>query len=157
MQAHCTVKHDVVVATGGGRDLHADIYTPANPNGAGILMIHGGGWRQGSKEMLPSQADAYCRWGFTCVATEYRLTPESPWPAQIHDVKAALRWMRANAEMLGIEKDRIAAHGNSAGAHLALLLGGTPGHELFEGDGGNAAESTAVQGIVAIFPPVEFY
>ena len=66
-------------------------------NGAGVLMIHGGGWRMGSKDMMPPQATALARAGFTCAAIEYRLTPEAPWPAQIHDVKAAMRWFRANA------------------------------------------------------------
>lgn len=131
----------VKVAHGGGRDLHADIYRPEQANGAGVLMIHGGGWRMGSKDMLPPQAGALAGHGFTCVAVEYRLTPESPWPAQIHDVKAAMRWFRANAAGLGVDPDKIAVVGNSAGGHLALMLAGTPAVAEFEGDGGNAASA----------------
>ena len=151
------VERDVVVATGGGRDLHADVYRPAEPNGAGVLMIHGGGWREGSKDMLPPQANVLGRHGFTCVAVEYRLTPESPWPAQIHDAKAAMRWFRANAEGLGVQSDRIAVSGNSAGGHLALMLAGTVGAPAFEGEGGNPGVDTAVAAVIAVYPPVLFH
>jgi acetyl esterase/lipase len=150
------LERDIAFGTGGGRELRCDVYRPARPNGAGVLMLHGGGWRQGSKAMLPPQAAVYCRAGFTCVASAYRLTPEAPWPAQIHDVKAALRWFRAEAARLGVEPARIAAHGNSAGAHLALLLAGTPGHAAFEGEGGNAGVDTSVAAVVAVYPPVGF-
>jgi len=70
------------------------------------------------------------------VACEYRLSGEAAWPAQIHDVKAAVRWMRANADRLGIDPDKICVTGNSAGAHLALMLGCDT--DEFEGAGGNA-------------------
>lgn len=148
---------DVVVARGGDRDLRADVYRPKAPNGAGVLMIHGGGWRMGSRRMLPPQATALAGRGFTCVAVEYRLLPEAPWPAQIHDVKAAMRWFRANAATLGVDADRLAVHGNSAGGHLALLLAGTVGHAEFEGDGGNLGVSTEAAAVVAVYPPVAFH
>jgi acetyl esterase/lipase len=151
------VRKDVVFGTAGDRDLHCDIYKPAKGNGIGILMVHGGGWRRGSKDMLPPQAEVYCEWGFTCVATEYRLTPESPWPAQIHDVKAALRWMRASADEFDIDPSRIAIHGNSAGAHLSLLAAGTPGVDAFEGEGGNPGVDTSIQAVVVVYPPTAFY
>jgi acetyl esterase/lipase len=147
---------DIAFGTGGGRELRCDVYRPRRPNGVGLLMIHGGGWRQGSKAMLPPQAAVYCDQGFTCVACEYRLTPEAHWPAQIHDVKAAVRWFRANAARLGVDAGRIAVHGNSAGAHLALLLAGTVGHSTFEGDGGNAGVDTSVAAVIAVYPPVGF-
>lgn len=152
-----SVEHDVVVASGGGRDLHADIYRPTEPNGAGVLMIHGGGWRMGSKDMMPPQASALAGYGFTCAAIEYRLTPEAPWPAQIHDVKAAMRWFRASAGALGLDADRLAVLGNSAGGHLALLLAGTVGHPTFEGEGGNPGVDTAVAAVIAVYPPVLFH
>ena len=90
------------------------------------------------------------------MAGEYRLTPESAWPAQIHDVKAAVRWMRANAAMLRIDPTRIAAEGHSAGAHLALLAAGTPGMAEFEGEGGNPDVSSALAAVVGVYPPVVF-
>ncbi len=151
------IEQDVAVGTGGGRDLHADIYRPAQANGAGVLMVHGGGWRMGSKAMLPPQAVVLAGLGFACVAIEYRLLPEAPWPAQIHDVKAAMRWFRANAKSLGVDPSRIAVSGNSAGGHLALLLAGTVGHAAFEGDGGNSGVDTSVAAVIAVYPPVSFH
>ena len=150
-------EENAVVGNSGGRELHADIYRPTDANGAGILLIHGGGWRMGSKGMMPPQANALMKRGFTCAAVEYRLTPEAPWPAQIHDVKAAMRWFRANADYLGVQSDRIAVLGNSAGGHLALMLAGTAGHAEFEGEGGNPGVDTSVAAVIAIYPPVVFY
>jgi acetyl esterase/lipase len=97
------------------------------------------------------------REGFVCVAAEYRLLGESPWPAAIHDVKAALRWMRAHASALGIDPERIAVQGNSAGAHLALLAAGTPGKPEFEGDGGNPGVPTALAAAIGIYAPTVFH
>jgi acetyl esterase/lipase len=156
MTEEYTCDSDIVFGSGGSRDLRLDVYRPREPNRAGVLMLHGGGWRQGSKSMLPAQAAVYARWGFTCVAAEYRLTPEAPWPAQIQDVKAALRWFRANADSLSVDPVRIAVHGNSAGAHLALLLAGTAGHAAFEGSGGHEGVDTSVAAVVAVYPPVGF-
>ena len=112
---------DIVVGEGGGRDLKADLYRPETPNGAGVLAIHGGGWRMGDREMMPPQCDALASVGFTCLAIEYRLTPEAPWPAQLHDVKTAMRWFRLSGEDLGIRDDGFGVLGNSAGDM------GTPG------------------------------
>ncbi|MEJ2130750.1 MAG: alpha/beta hydrolase [Gammaproteobacteria bacterium] len=152
------VRNDEVYGRGGGRDLLCDIYTPdSSPNGAGVLMVHGGGWRRGDRAMLVDQAQQLVAKGFTCVACEYRLTPESDWPAQIHDVKAALRWFRANAQSSGVDTDKIAVFGSSAGAHLALLLAATPGKVEFEGDGGNPRVPAHVAAAVAIYPPTIFF
>ena len=154
MADRITLEEHTVVGTGDGRDLHADVYRPRNPNGAGVLMIHGGGWRKGSKAMMTPQASALAIRGFTCVAPEYRLMPRAAWPAQIHDVKTAMRWFRGNAPSLGVDASRIAVLGNSAGGHLALLLAGTVGHAEFEGDGGNRGIDTSPVAVVAVYPPV---
>ena len=122
-----------------------------------VLMIHGGGWRTGSKDMVAGQADVLAQHGFTCLACEYRLNPEAPWPAQIHDVKTAMRWFRVNATQLGVDPARIAAHGNSAGGHLALLLAGTVGNGKFEGEGGHPGADTSVAAVIAVYPAVSFY
>jgi len=97
------------------------------------------------------------RLGYVCVATEYRLSGESKWPAQIQDVKACLRWMRANAERLGIDPAKITVSGNSAGAHLALMVAGTPDVAEFEGDGGNAGAATDVAACISIYGPALLY
>ena len=96
--------------------------------------------------------------GYVAVGSEYRLSGpegEARWPAHIHDVKAAARWMRASAEALRIDPDNIGCVGYSAGAHLALILSGTGAmsYPELEGTGGNSAVSSAVQACVAVFPP----
>ena len=102
--------------------------------------------------------------GFTAVAVEYRLTGEAPWPAQLHDVKRAIRHVRANANALGVDPDRIVLQGHSAGAHLALLAAGTaddpawdpPGSEYGTGAGAPGDEvSCAVAAVVAFYPPTD--
>jgi len=151
------VERGVVFGTGGGRDLKCDVYTPqGGGNGTGVLVLYGGGWRIGDRSRMEPACLSLARRGFVCVAGEYRLTPEAPWPAQIHDVKAAIRWMRANAGRLGIDPDKIAAEGHSAGAHLTLLAAGTPGVTAFEGDGGNAGVSSALAAAVGVYPPTVF-
>jgi acetyl esterase/lipase len=161
MTSSCTVEHDIPFGhtgpNGTGRPLHCDIYQPTGPRlGIGVLLVHGGGWREGSREMVIGQAEALAAQGFTCVACEYRLTPEAPWPAQLQDVKCAVRFMRASAGTLGIDPTRICALGNSAGAHLVLMLGGAPGNADYEGEGGHASESSAVSAIIAVYAPTVF-
>jgi acetyl esterase/lipase len=122
-----------------------------------VLLIHGGGWIQGDRTQLRGYGILLGRIGYTCVACEYRLAPQAKWPAQIHDVKAALRWMRANAERLVVDPAKIAVSGNSAGGHLSLILAGTPGVAEFEGEGGNAGVSTDVAACIAFYAPALLY
>jgi acetyl esterase/lipase len=148
-----TIENDVVFGKGGGRDLKCDIYHPPNTatSRPGLLLIHGGGWRTGDRSQLRYYGIQLARYGFVGVACEYRLTGEALWPAQIQDVKAALRWMRANAGKLGIDAEKICVTGNSAGAHLALMLGcETP---EFEGQGGSPDVSSDCAAITAVYPP----
>ncbi len=153
------IETDVVFSSGSGRELRCDVYTPPGRDGAapGVLLLHGGGWRRGERGAMRGYGIRLARHGYVCVASEYRLTPEAPWPAQIHDVKAAIRWMRAQAGQLRVDPERMAIQGSSAGAHLALLAAGTPGLAEFEGDGGHAAEPTAVAAVVGIYTPTVFH
>jgi acetyl esterase/lipase len=157
--ADISIREDVVYGRGGGRDLKCDVYAAEGAAGLrpGVLLVHGGGWQRGSKDMMKEFALRLGGAGYVCIAPEYRLTPESPWPAQIHDVKAAIRWTRANAAELGIDPTRIAAQGSSAGAHLVLLAAATPGLAEFEGDGGNAGVGAELAAVVGIYPPVAFF
>lgn len=151
------IEEGVVFGTGGGRELRCDVVTPEGAeNAPAVLVLYGGGWRMGERGRVREHCLALARRGFVAVAGEYRFTPESPWPAQIHDVKANIRWMRANAAALRIDPNRIAAEGHSAGAHLALLAAGTPGLAEFEGEGGNPGISSALAAVAAIYPPVAF-
>lgn len=95
--------------------------------------------------------------GYTCVASEYRLVPESLWPAQLHDVKAALRWMRAHAAALQVNAERIGVLGNSAGGHLGLMLAGTPGIADFAGEGGHREVAEHIAALVAFYPATLLY
>lgn len=152
---HVSIEEHLVIGSGGGRELQADVFTPPADlaNGAGILLVHGGGWVNGDRAQLRGYGILLGRIGYTCVACEYRLSGEASWPAQIHDVKAALRWMRANAARLGIDPAKIAVSGNSAGGHLSLIVAGTPGLPEFEGDGGNPGVSTDVAACIAFYAP----
>lgn len=151
------VENHVVFGTGGGRDLHCDLYRPAQPNGIGLLLLHAGSWRRGSKDTMRPQAEMLAKHGYTCMASEYRLLDESPWPAQIQDVKAAFRWFRSHATDLAVSPDRLGVLGNSAGAHMALLLSGSHGVTDFDGEGIDSNISTDVAICVAFYPPTRFY
>jgi pectinesterase len=149
------IQENVVYGTGGGRDLLCDLFTPPDTrrDRSAILLIHGGGWQNGDRGQLRGYGIQLARYGFLCVAPEYRLSGESAWPAQLHDVKAALRWLRANADALGVDADKIAVSGNSAGAHLALMLAATPNVPVFDGKGGHPEVSSSCAAVVAIYPP----
>jgi acetyl esterase/lipase len=153
-----SIETDVVFGTGGGRELRCDVYTPPGEASGRpcVILVHGGAWRIGDRTQLRGYGILLGRAGYVCVAPEYRLTPESPWPAQIHDVNAAIRWVRANAERLGTDPDRIAIEGNSAGAHLALLAAGTPSVEEWQGEGGNPGIATHVAAAIGIYTPTLF-
>ena len=154
-----TVEYDVVFGRGGGRDLKCNVYMPPQQGSArpAVLLIHGGGWVSGDRSQLHGYGILLGRIGYVCVATEYRLAGEAKWPAQLHDVKAALRWMRANAGRLGIDPGKISVEGNSAGAHLSLMMAGTQNVAVFEGEGGNAGMPTDVAASVAFYAPAQLY
>src|ERR1700686_2455640 len=121
------VEKDVVFGRGGDTDLHCDIYRP--PAGTekrmALIHLHGGGFRGGSKADLPDKVAPITALGYVSIGAQYRLSGVAKWPAQIADVKAAIRWTRANAGSLGIDPKRIAVVGYSAGGHLALSAAGT--------------------------------
>lgn len=152
-----TIENDVVFGSTGSRDLKCDIYRPPveGDRRPGVLLVHGGAWRSGDRSQLRYYGIQLARYGFVGVACEYRLSGEAHWPAQIHDVKAALRWVRARADQLGIDEAKICATGNSAGAHLALMLGCDA--DMFEGEGGNMNVSSRCAAISAIYPPTRVY
>jgi acetyl esterase/lipase len=152
-----TVENNVVFGTTGSRDLKCDIYHPPikGTNRPGVLLIHGGAWQSGDRSQLRYYGIQLARYGFVGVACEYRLSGEAPWPAQIYDVKAALRFMRAKANELGLDESKICVTGNSAGAHLALMLGCN--NTAFEGNGGHAGISSRCAAISAIYPPTRVY
>jgi acetyl esterase/lipase len=154
LEDRVTTREGVVFGTGGGRDLRCDIFLPppAVKNGAGVLLVHGGGWSQGDRSQLKGYGILLGRRGYTCISSEYRLTGEALWPAQIEDVKCALRYFRANAGDLGVDPDRIVVSGNSAGGHLSLMAAAAA-PDSFEGSGGNAGVSSSVAAAISFYPP----
>jgi acetyl esterase/lipase len=149
------VEPDVVYGKGADTDLHLDIYKPtgsANKRMA-IVHFHGGGFTGGNKNGLAARLQTMSARGYVNVAAQYRLAANGAarWPAQIEDVKAAIRWTRANASRLGIEPARIAVAGYSAGGHLALFAAATANRSEFEGKGGNAGVPTDVAACLAYY------
>jgi acetyl esterase/lipase len=148
---------DVTYANASGLDLKLDIYRPEGPSKrAAILYFHGGGWRGGSREGMRNHARAMAAYGYVGLPAQYRLLGQAPFPAQIEDVKTAVRWARAHAGDLDIDPGRIILWGSSAGAHLSLLAAGAPNHARFEGKGWEG-HSSAVSAVIAEHPPVEFH
>lgn len=150
--AHAEIEHseDLVYAKYGDRGLTLDLYKPKGSKELlpAIVCLHGGGWRTGSKESFSRVARAFAEEGYVAVSINYRLSEEAQFPAHIMDCKAAVRWLRANADKYGIDPDRIGATGHSAGGHLAALLATSGGVAELEGDGGNAKFSSTIQAAV---------
>jgi len=152
------IRRDVIFSEAAGRPLKLDIYRPkAGGNGAAVLLLHGGGWSRGSKDMLAPHATALAEQGFVAIASEYRLTGEARFPAQIHDTKRAIRWVRSQAGELGFDPDKLCLEGHSAGAHLVLLAAGTPDDARLDPPEGAGGVSAAVAAVAAVYPPVLFH
>ncbi|MCM1163576.1 MAG: alpha/beta hydrolase [Muribaculaceae bacterium] len=133
----------------GDRDLHVDIYRPDdNKTYPALIMIHGGGWNSGDKTLQQPMAKMIAAQGYVTIPVEYRLIPEALFPAGLNDIKTVVRWARKNAALYGIDPDKIALSGCSAGAQLATLVGVTNGSKLHEGDGEWADTSSDVQAVI---------
>ena len=133
-----------------------DLYLPEEvTNPPLIVWVHGGAWRTGSKERMP--IGGMLEHGFAVASLNYRLSPIASFPAQAHDIKAAIRWLRAHDETYGYRDDEIALAGASAGGHLAALVGLTNEHAELEGDVGDFTdESSRVSAIVDFYGPTNF-
>jgi acetyl esterase/lipase len=117
---------NVVYETLGKRELHLDVLLPTFLKGAKmpvVVLVHGGGWRSGNKDMERYMASVYALNGIAAVCVEYRLSMEALYPAAIQDIKTALRWVRFSARQYGFDPSHVAIHGESAGGQLASLIG----------------------------------
>ena len=132
----------------------------ARPNGSGpypaVVCIHGGGFRAGTRQGYDGLIKKLAENGYVAVTVTYRLAPKYQFPAAVYDVKAAVRWLRANAAKYHVDPDRIGATGGSAGGHLAQFLGVTADQKQFEGDGGNPDQSSRVACVVNFYGPSDF-
>lgn len=142
----------LVYAKYGEREVQLDLYRPKARAQAlpAIICIHGGGWSKGDRSSMGNLAQALAAKGYVGVTISYRLSGEAKFPAAEQDCKAAVRWLRANAEKHGIKADAIGVTGMSAGGHLAALLTTSGGVAELEGAGGNAEQSSAVQAGLAM-------
>ena len=122
-----------------------------------VIWIHGGGWKNGDKGSghRPDRLPALVETGrFAGATIAYRLSGEAKWPAQIHDCKAAIRWLRGNAEKYGIDPNRIAVWGSSAGGHLVSMLGSSGGNSELDGKvGKHLKQSSRVSAVVNYYGP----
>lgn len=141
---------DIEYAKVGETSLKLDLHRPQGENPPLIVYVHGGGWRAGSKEDVPI-ADLYDK-GFAIASVNYRLSTQAVFPAQVHDIKAAIRFLRANAGLYRINASKIAIIGSSAGGHLAALVGVSNGNPELEGKvGEHLDQSSDVQVIVSYY------
>ncbi|HWM94485.1 MAG TPA: prolyl oligopeptidase family serine peptidase [Thermoanaerobaculia bacterium] len=165
LQAQCQTYSDLTYATyqgsgGTTQELKLELLVPTAAAPVPVVVwIHGGGWFSGSRLPIPSGVSALCSKGYAVASIDYRLTDVAIWPAQIQDVKGAVRWLRAHAAAYNLDPDRVAAWGASAGAHLASMLGTsgdedtvTVGNATMDLEGstvGNAGFSSRVQAVVS--------
>ena len=149
------IEENVEVRPVAGRTLHVDIFSPATPPGPvpSLLFLPGGGWRTADRAPLKDRFGLHmAEHGYLFVAGEYRVMDEAPWPAQIQDVKAIIRWMCAHHTRLGIDPSAIVIGGKSAGGHLALLAAGAQGIDVFEAGSDHPDVSSEVAAVIGVAP-----
>lgn len=157
-----TVTENIPYRTDVGKSTVLDLAKPmfgAQTNRPAILIIHGGGWSAGSKNdaVYRSLMVDYAMKGYVVANMNYRLTQEAPMPACIEDVRCAVRWMKAHAQQLGIDPNRIGTFGHSAGGHLSLMLGVSADSQAFTGEANGPwmDQSCSVACAVGGAPPTE--
>lgn len=143
--------------TYGKRELQLDVFRPADRQRyPAVIMVHGGGWRSGTRAMQVPMAQLLAARGFVTVPVEYQLSLEASYPAAVFNIKAAIRWIKANGERFGIDTTKIALSGCSAGGQLAALTGLTNHVPLFEGNQGTLAAGSNVQAIIDMDGVLDF-
>lgn len=150
------VSRDIEYAQVDGHSLKLDLYRPDGATSPPLLVwIHGGAWRAGSKDKMP--LGELVKRGYAIASVDYRLSPVAKFPAQIHDCKAAIRFLRAKAELYGYDSSYIGIAGSSAGGHLVAEIGVTNGHTELEGTVGKHPDlSSSVQAVVDYYGPTNF-
>jgi len=149
---------DIVYAKVAGQELMLDLYTPEGVEDPGlVLWVHGGAWRTMTRKSRPTQSivEAFVPAGYAVASVEFRMSTEAQFPAQIHDIKAAIRFLRAQQQELGLNAERIVAMGNSSGGHLVAVLAvsnSAAGLSELQGTVGEYPEqSSDVQGVVSYY------
>lgn len=145
-------------SSSAGESLQLNLARPKTGTGPfpAILCIHGGGFRAGKRDSYDALCLKLADHGYVAATVTYRLAPKHQFPAAVHDTKAAVRWLRANAGKYHINSDKIGVTGGSAGGHLAQFLAVTANVPQFEGTGGNPEQSSAVACVVNVYGPSDF-
>jgi acetyl esterase/lipase len=159
------VYRDLSYREGGSQNWKLDLAMKKDEQGKprpGIVVIHGGGWIEGDKSSfstangdVPGNIQHFAKLGFVAVAVNYRLSSEAPFPAALEDCKTAVRWFRAHAKEYNLDRDSIGAWGNSAGGHLALLLGMGGKNAGLNGEGPFQDQSSSVQAVASDSGPID--
>lgn len=141
---------------GGERRLHLDLYLPKGRTKAtpAVIFIHGGAWKGGKRSDMKFYCVKFAEKGYITATVTYRLTNEAPFPAAVHDIKCAVRWLHANATKFLLDPKRIVVSGNSAGGHLSMMIGYSDDQSL-EGNGGNNGISSRVCAVVNFYGPTD--
>ena len=149
---------DIVYAEVDGHELMLDLYTPVGVEKPGlVLWVHGGAWRTMTRKSRPAESivDAFVPAGYAVASVEFRMSTEAQFPAQIHDIKAAIRFLRARQQEFALDAERIVAMGNSSGGHLVAVLAvsnsATGLDELQGAVGEHLEQSSDVQGVVSYY------
>lgn len=142
---------EIPYARTGGHSLKLDLHLPLRAARAPLIIwVHGGAWRSGSKKDMP--LEKLVEEGYAVASVDYRLSTQARFPAQIHDLKAAVRFLRGQGGKWGLPVRKIVIAGESAGGHLAALVGVSNGHTELEGEiGDDRAQSSEVQGIISFY------
>lgn len=145
------VKEDIIYRNIGNRQLHLDVYYSKEvlPKPT-VILIHGGGWKSGNKSQLKVVAQRIASKGYACFTIEYRLASEAKYPAAIYDVKEAIKFVKANAELFNVDSSKIVVLGCSSGGQMAALIGTTNGDLNFEEKNSSFNQSSEVQAIINI-------
>ena len=149
---------DIVYANLPDQDLMLNLARPkdaTNPLPC-VVVIHGGAWRGGHRNLHNDLTWKFAQRGYVSATVSYRFCPKFPFPAQVQDVKAAVRFLRANAQKYNIDPDRIGAVGFSAGAHLSMILGVMDKADGLDDSGPNPDQSSKVNAVVSFFGPTDF-
>jgi acetyl esterase/lipase len=149
------LEQDIVYTKAGDAELKLDLTRPGGGEGPfpAVVVIHGGAWRAGNKADVRGISAEFARRGYVAVGPQYRFCPKDTFPAQVHDVKAAVRWIKSNAKKYRVDPERVGAMGFSAGGHLALMLGLTSPSDGLEGDVQAGAPDSRVRAVVNYFGP----
>lgn len=141
----------------GDRSLQLDLYKPKDLKGKvpGLIFIHGGGWKAGHRQDYRAYTTWFAQQGYVAATISYRLSKEAKFPAAVEDAKCAVRWMRENADSIGVDPDKIVPIGGSAGGHLSMMIGYSSDDKSLEGTGGHADVPSNVAAVVDIYGPFD--